>query len=86
MHWACYSDRPSVLTLLLDAGASIYVLNKSGDTPLMTAAAEDSAGCVGMLLARGGHALDMGCFTARCATLRSGAGSFAAGRSYRLRL
>ncbi|EEB88549.1 hypothetical protein MPER_13556, partial [Moniliophthora perniciosa FA553] len=35
LHWACAMGRIRIVKLLLTAGADIYKVNKSGQTPLM---------------------------------------------------
>lgn len=58
-HWACIGDHPSVLALLLDAGASVSEPSRFRMTPLTTAVAHKSVECIKLLLARGGGALDL---------------------------
>ena len=54
-HWACFSNQPFALALLLDAGASMDARDNRGRTPLMVAAAVRGAtDCVSLLLARFG--------------------------------
>ena len=60
-HLACIGgDYSSVLALLLDAGASFEARTRSsGWTPLSAAASFGDAGCVALLLDRGGDARDV---------------------------
>ena len=56
---ACWAGKPRTVTLLLDAGASINARDKLGFTPLIWAAIRGRSGCVRLLLARGGDALEV---------------------------
>lgn len=57
-HFACRGNGVSTLALLLDAGAPINGRTTAKCTPLHIAADYGSTGCVALLIARGGDALD----------------------------
>lgn len=50
---ACYSDNPSVITLLAEAGADINDINEYGETPLMYAVSATKLKSVAALIALG---------------------------------
>jgi uncharacterized protein len=58
-HWACYGNRASTLTLLLDAGALLNARDYFGRTLLLQAVLSQAAPCVAVLVDRGGDALEL---------------------------
>ena len=55
-HHACRLNHPSILDLLLDAGALMIARDNRGRTPLMVAAVRGATGCVTLLLENGAKA------------------------------